>query len=349
MALQGIDISNWQKGINLDALAIDFAICKATQGASYVSPDCDRQMQQAMKRGLLVGVYHYINGAGVDAEAKHFANSIKGYIGKAIIALDWEGEQNSAWGKTSYLDALVAKVKELTGVTPLIYASRSAFPWEVAKKHGCGTWVAQYANMNATGLQGTPWNEGAYSCTIRQYSSCGRLNGWSGNLDLNKAYIDAAQWQQFAAVNGSAAQPAPTPAAPATGVDSMDALDLVAGVFAGKYGNHDERKANLGGRYDEVQNMVNHICNASTDELAKETWAGKYRNGSERKAILAHRYDEVMAVINGNVSNSQTYTVKSGDTLSGIAAKFGTTYQVLASKNGISNPNLIYPGQKLKI
>ncbi len=48
MALQGIDSSNWQKGINLDALAMDFAICKATLGASYVSPVCDRQMQQAM-------------------------------------------------------------------------------------------------------------------------------------------------------------------------------------------------------------------------------------------------------------------------------------------------------------
>ena len=39
MALQGIDISNWQKGINLDALARDFAIGQATPGASYVSPD----------------------------------------------------------------------------------------------------------------------------------------------------------------------------------------------------------------------------------------------------------------------------------------------------------------------
>ena len=45
----------------------------------------------------------------------------------------------------------------------------------------------------------------------------------------------------------------------------------------------------------------------------------------------------------------RTYTVKSGDTLSGIAAKFGTTYQAIAAKNGISNPNLIYPGQVLTI
>ncbi|KIQ62407.1 muramidase [Kitasatospora griseola] len=44
-----------------------------------------------------------------------------------------------------------------------------------------------------------------------------------------------------------------------------------------------------------------------------------------------------------------TYTVKSGDTLSGIAAKFHTTVSALAKKNGISNPNKIFPGQKLKI
>lgn len=43
------------------------------------------------------------------------------------------------------------------------------------------------------------------------------------------------------------------------------------------------------------------------------------------------------------------YVVKSGDTLSGIASLYGTTYQKIASDNGISNPNLIYPGQVLKI
>lgn len=43
------------------------------------------------------------------------------------------------------------------------------------------------------------------------------------------------------------------------------------------------------------------------------------------------------------------YTVVSGDTLSGIAAQFGTTYQQLAAINGIANPDLIYPGQQIKI
>lgn len=43
------------------------------------------------------------------------------------------------------------------------------------------------------------------------------------------------------------------------------------------------------------------------------------------------------------------YTVKSGDTLSAIAKKYGTTYQKLASYNDISNPNKISVGQKIKI
>lgn len=46
---------------------------------------------------------------------------------------------------------------------------------------------------------------------------------------------------------------------------------------------------------------------------------------------------------------TKTYTVKKGDTLSGIAKKYGTTYQKIAKDNGIENPNLIKVGQKLKI
>lgn len=45
----------------------------------------------------------------------------------------------------------------------------------------------------------------------------------------------------------------------------------------------------------------------------------------------------------------QSYTVKKGDTLSKIAAQFGTTYQKLASYNGIANPNIISAGQVIKI
>lgn len=43
------------------------------------------------------------------------------------------------------------------------------------------------------------------------------------------------------------------------------------------------------------------------------------------------------------------HTVVSGDTLSGIAAKFGTTQAELEKLNGITNPNLIKIGQKLRV
>ena len=46
---------------------------------------------------------------------------------------------------------------------------------------------------------------------------------------------------------------------------------------------------------------------------------------------------------------ADTYVVKKGDTLSGIAAANGTTYQKLAEINGIKNPNLIYVGQTIKL
>ena len=91
----------------------------------------------------------------------------------------------------------------------------------------------------------------------------------------------------------------------------------------------------------------------SIEELAKETINGKYGDGEARKQALGSLYNEVQAKVNEmlgyNKNKSITYTVKKGDTLSAIAKKYGTTYQAIASKNGIANPNKIYVGQVLKI
>jgi murein DD-endopeptidase MepM/ murein hydrolase activator NlpD len=48
-------------------------------------------------------------------------------------------------------------------------------------------------------------------------------------------------------------------------------------------------------------------------------------------------------------SGETIYVVVKGDTLSRIASLYGTTYQKLAEYNGIANPNLIYPGQHIRI
>ena len=44
-----------------------------------------------------------------------------------------------------------------------------------------------------------------------------------------------------------------------------------------------------------------------------------------------------------------TYTVQRGDTLSAIARRFGTTVSAIVAENNIANPNLIFPGQVLRI
>lgn len=350
MAMNGIDISNWQKGIDLAVVPCDFVIAKATQGTGYTSPDCVRQVEQAMSLGKKVGVYHYIGGQGAVSEMDFFIDSIKNWVGKVMIVLDWEQGENRAWGNLGYLEQCIARVKERTGIPPVVYASASVFPWDLCRKHNCGAWVAQYADNNPTGYQDAPWNEGKYGCMMRQYSSHGRLPGYGGNLDLNKFYGDPAAWDKYANPNGAAQpQPAPQPQPdPQPTAPQGSTLDLADRLMRDEFGSGDARKQALGSRYGEVQDFINHIDQASVDTLVAEVKAGRYGNNPVRERVLGKRYKAVQDKINGVSRPARVYIVKSGDTLSGIAAKLGTTYQALAKKNGISNPNRIYAGQKIK-
>lgn len=79
--------------------------------------------------------------------------------------------------------------------------------------------------------------------------------------------------------------------------------------------------------------------------------AGKYGNGDVRQRVLGSRYKAVQDKINGasQPAPQRVYTVKPGDTLSGIAQKvgWGGNWRGLAQKNGIANPNRIFAGQKI--
>lgn len=367
MVLNGIDISNWQQGIDLSKVPCDFVIAKATQGTGYVSPDCARQIEQARQTGKRFGVYHYVSGGNAVAEANYFVDNCANWIGKGLFCIDWESNENSAWGNEGYLEQVVAQVKARTGIPPIIYvqASRYAQVAAVANRQNCGLWIAQYANMNPTGYQSTPWNEGAYACVIRQYSSSGRLPGYGGNLDLNKFYGDGATYDKYVTGGGSGSTVAPSqPSDPLAGRSDDD---LANAVIRGEFGDGDARKQKLGARYAAVQALVNR-------KLAKPASSGRtytVRTGDTLSGIAAKLgvaqsqitgfhsgnpnliYPGEVLAIGGAAAPIQsagtTYTVQSGDTLSGIAAKFGTTYQAIAAKNGIANPNLIYPGQVLHI
>lgn len=347
MSMNGIDISNWQKGINLAAVPCDFVIMKATEGTGYVSADFQRQYEQAKSLGKCLGIYHYANGGDVASEADHFLRIVGSRVGEAILVLDWEAQNNSSFGKNdlawcrSWLDYVARK----TGVKPLLYISQA----EMHKFNGLGDyglWIAQYANMKATGYQDKPWKEGAYACAIRQYSSCGRLAGYNGNLDINKAYMDRAGWNKYAG-KGNAKIPESEKPNP---VNQKPAMDLVCEVMRGAHGDGDKRKKSLGSRYAEVQAIIDYIAKAPAAKLVEETKAGRYGNDEYRKSVLGSRYKEVQDAINKSASSSQiTYQVKSGDNLSKIAKKYGTSVENLVRLNGIKNPNLIYPGQKIRV
>ncbi len=347
--LNGVDISGWQKGIDLSAVPCDFFIAKATEGTKFVSSDCARQVEQGISLGKLFGTYHYINGGNAVAEADYYVNNTLNWVGKGMLCLDWESGGNSAWGNEAYLEKMIERVIERTGIPPMIYvqASRHAPVATVAKRHNCGLWIAQYPNYTPTGYQDKPWNEGAYSCAIRQYTSSGRLPGYNGNLDLDKFYGDRDAWMRYVNPKGSSLAPTP-PSSEKPNSSQESTLELVCRVMRNEFGTLDDRKNALGDRYNEVQEFINHIAVSSAGALAEEVKAGKYGNGDIRKTVLGNRYDEVQAIINGGTTtSSRVYVVKSGDNLSSIASRLGVSVNYIVSKNGIANPNLIYPGQKL--
>lgn len=96
-------------------------------------------------------------------------------------------------------------------------------------------------------------------------------------------------------------------------------------------------------------------ANKSNEEIAKEVIAGKWGNGSDRKNRLTkagYNYNIIQNLVTQMFNKSQkviTYTIKKGDTLTGIAKKYKTTINKIAKDNKISNPNKIYVGQKIKI
>lgn len=199
MSLKGIDVSNWQTGINLEAVPADFVIMKATQGDKYVNPDLNRQYEQAKKAGRLLGVYHFAASGDVKTEADHFLSTVKDYIGEAILIIDCGADDNSTFGKNNlnWVKQLCDYVYSKTSVKPMIYIQQSVMD-NIKGLEDYGLWVAQHANTNITGYQANPWNEDSCKCVIRQYSRNGRLAGYASDLNLNKFYGDAETWKKYA-------------------------------------------------------------------------------------------------------------------------------------------------------
>lgn len=320
MSLKGIDISNHQRGLDLSKIDCDFVIIKATEGKSHVDQYCDGFFQQALSLGKKLGVYHFANNSDNTAkqEADWFINNTRGYIGKAIPVLDWEDDvtDNVPWA----LEWL-QRVEQAYGCKPLIYMSESVvnrYDWSPVANANYGIWVAKYRdnlpdyNYDMSKAGNMPSIKYWSTMALWQWTSTGRLNGWNGNLDCDVFYGDAAAWDKYVGSGSSSNTPSnpTTPQQP----QRLSNEEMAKKVIAGEYGDYPERKTRLeaeGYNYEAIQKIVNQAYASS--------------------------------------SSYQTYIVKSGDTLSSIGSKFGVSYQKIAADNNISNPNLIHPGQVLKI
>lgn len=205
----GIDISNHQGKMDLAAVlkqtATDFVICKATEGTGFVDKYCDKFMVIAQNAKKQIGFYHFARPEynTARAEADFFVRQTKGYFNKGIPVLDWEsaGKSNVKWAK-EWLD----RVYSVTGVKPVIYMSESvvnAYNWKAVAEAGYGLWVARYRDYNIDR------NYDMSTCGKKpvvkwwsfymmwQWTSVGRLDGYSGNLDCNAFYGDRAAWDAY--------------------------------------------------------------------------------------------------------------------------------------------------------
>ncbi len=104
---------------------------------------------------------------------------------------------------------------------------------------------------------------------------------------------------------------------------------------------------------------LNHLSDEpkptkTIDELAQEVLEGKWGNGEERVKRLTEAGYDYKAVQNrvNEILYGETpiyYTIEWGDTLSDIAVKFNTTVTRLCQLNNITNPNLIYAGNTIRV
>lgn len=323
-----IDISHWQGNVNFANVknaGYQGVIIKAggSDAGFYKDSNFEAYYNGAKNAGLCVGSYYFVGAGCVStndgkADGERFANLIKGKQFDLPVYMDVEAPP--AGKKAGVTDAIIGfcSVMESKGYYVGVYASDiSGFCDRIDYnriKDRYTLWVARYGSKPTYVKKYDMW----------QYSSTGRVSGISGNVDLDECYKDFPSIIKKGGFNGygkntpvtPTPQPAPAPQ-PTTTTYTVQKGDTLSGI-ASRFGTTYQELARINGIADPNKIYPGEVLKI---------------NGTSSKPS----------------SSAKTYTVKAGDTLSGIAKKFGTTYQKIAKDNGIKDPNKIYPNQKLII
>lgn len=213
--IKGIDVSQYQGNIDykkVKAAGVKFVIIRAGYGkfTSQKDPYFEKNYKNAKAAGLDVGAYWYsyaTSEADAVQEAKTCIEVIKGKTFEYPIYFDLEEQNQFAKGK-SFCNSLVkafCNALEEAGYFAGLYISRSPLQTyitnDVARRYAL--WIAEYgSSCNYSGKYGM-W----------QYSSTGKFNGISGNVDCDYCYIDYPSIIKSAGLNGykkATAKPATT-------------------------------------------------------------------------------------------------------------------------------------------
>lgn len=287
-----IDISNWQRGIDLMSVVrngdLSAVVVKATEGTGLVDKSCDGFVQTCIANGIPFGFYHFARNANPRTEAEYFRKHTRGYEGKGIPILDWEDGQSIDWVNT-----FVSHYHDLTGVWPWVYGNAWRFNQGTVNTN-CGRWIAGYPSNGIRDINYGMRNNMPYKVNnglvcAWQFSSSVCINGYGASLDGDVFYGDVNAWNAYAH-----AAPVNNPTA--------DVTQLAYAVIRGDYGNGQTRRDALGANYDVVQDRVNELMThpdaTVIDILAKQVINGDYGNGQTRRDALGSNYDAVQARVN---------------------------------------------------
>lgn len=321
---RGIDVSNWSGRINWRAVAdsgVEVVIIQASEGTFYRDPYLQEFYDGATENGLKVGFYHFFNpnSSGTPAQqARYFVDTIRGLHSDCKLVLDLEQTGGlSNYELTRRAVEFLEEVKSYSGLDTSVYTY--AYFAEHNLYNGLGIsdyplWIAQLREGGP--LPNQIWGN---SYAGWQYSDTGRVSGISANVDLDIFY-DEMFLNDRADIPGERRQESDNNKVIYYTVQSGDTLSSIAT----RYGVTVENLASING--------------LSNPNLIYPGEVLKIYPENNRNMVNRDKMEF-----------SSTYIVRLGDTLSFIARRFDTTVNDLVELNDIANPNLIYPGEILKI
>lgn len=181
-----IDISHHQdpRKIDYDKLAkqVKLAIIRTQYGSRTIDRHYKTHHRELQKRGVPTAAYAWVRGVSITdmrIEARDFYNRTKG-LNPTFWFLDVE--EKSMADMRSGISAYVDELRKLGAKRVGVYIAHhlyKQFNLDMGKFDA--VWIPHYGRNN-----GQPNSKPAFPCDIHQYTSKGRLDGYNGNLDLNR-------------------------------------------------------------------------------------------------------------------------------------------------------------------